>query len=762
MKFYWFLWVPAWILFFIAGILTSLYPPQTLLLFLSACISLGYFIHQYRQLLNVGFVILVCCLSLLSFGIGLVRTNSSLQQDYQLKNVSGKSLILEGRVIDWPVLKSKSMEFPIKVNQYKLIAVLPLQTESGFYDIAKGDTIRAKGTLTQQKNQYTSPLSDTRKLEQANAQGFFQIEETNSLLIQRDSLYSHFQRIIRQIREHAWEKLCSYKMDSAYTHFLGALWLGLEKENFPLQPLFQKIGLSHILAISGSNFYWLAGIFLALFTLLKWKEQKKSTVIILILFVYCALVGFQASTTRALLMISLMLIARSKLEGYHSLYAMLYTAWIMLLWNPMWLSDVGFQLSFIGCSAFILFPTPLTKGLGATITTTPLVAYRFNLISLSSLLTNILVLPILTFFYLLVWAFLLPGKIGFFPLKVGEWLWKVVIWFMQFLTSLPYSFHHIRTFPFWILLSYYLLLFGVLFWSKCSLPAKRITATTMALLFLLPAGLLLFPGKSPYLTVTYLNVGQGDATLIQTRTGKTILIDTGPGKKEHDSFDPGAKVLLPLLRKAGVNCIDLLIITHYHDDHYGGLPAVLEHIPIVKEIVLPNTVSEESRTFQSTFNSRLKNVTLHTWCGHHRWQFSDLVLELFSPECEENAWSDQENSRSLCFLLTDQSVSFLFTGDIEADTESKIVDQYGEKLRCTILKIPHHGSQTSSCQAFIETVQPQFAVISCGSKALFRHPSDQTLTLLEELQIPYHITFLQDSLQIVSDGTRYEISPDIK
>jgi len=459
-------------------------------------------------------------------------------------------------------------------------------------------------------------------------------------------------------------------------------------------------------------------------------------------------------------MISLMLIARSKFEGYHSLYAMLYTAWIMLLWNPMWLSDVGFQLSFIGCSAFILFPTPLSKGLGATITTTPLVAYRFHLISLSSLLTNILVLPILTFFYLLVWAFLLPGRIGFFPLKAGEWLWKVVIWLMQFLTSFPYSFHHIRTFPFWILLAYYLFLFGVLFWSRCSLSAKRVTATTMAVLFLFPAGLVLFPGNLPFLTVTYLNVGQGDSALVQTRNGKTILIDTGLGKKEPESFDHGEKVLLPMLRKSGVNQIDLLIISHYHDDHYGGLSSILEHIPSVQEIILPNTVSEDASFFHQQYPSRLKNIKTHYWCGHQRWQYDDLELELFAPLCDESTWSESENNRSLCFLITYREATFLFTGDIEEETEKALLDQYGEKLRADILKVPHHGSQTSSTPPFIEAVSPKFAVISCGSRAIFHHPAEETLHTLESNDIPYHITFLQGSLRVITDGYHYEFSSE--
>jgi competence protein ComEC len=760
MKLYWSLWVPTWFLFFLGGILTCLHPSFWILAFLFPCIGLGWFFFHYRLFVLITHCLLIGLIALLCYGVGFFRTQFYLPSNHSLEEVSGKSFYLTGEITDWPISRKQYVEFPIKVHSIRLIAILPVQPDTTPFDIAKGDLIKAKGIIIQQKNKFTSPLSDKRKLLQEGAQGYFRIEEPESISIQRNRIQSHFQRFTKHIRESAWQKLCSFQLDSTYTHFLGALWLGLEKENFPLQPLFQKIGLSHILAISGSNFYWLAGFFLTLFTFWKWNDRKKSLFIIVILFLYCTLVGFQASTTRALLMISLMLAARSQLESYHSAFAMVYAAWLMLFWQPMWVSDIGFQLSFIGCSAFILFPTAFTKGIGATITTTPLVAYRFHLISLISLLTNLLFLPFLTLFYLLVLAFLLPGKIGFLPLLAGQWLWKLLILLMQFLSSFPYSFHHIRTFPLWLVCVYYLFLLGVLFWTKGVLPTKRITATILMILFVSPVGLGIFPKKPSALTVTYLNVGQGDATLIQTRNGKTILIDTGPGRKKGDTYDPGEKVLVPLLRKAGVNCIDLLIITHYHDDHYGGLPAVLENIPTVKEIVVPATKSEEAKAFRASLPSINRQITWHSWCGHHRWNFTDLELELFSPDCDEDSWGEDENNRSLCFLLTYQSVSFLFTGDIESDIEKSILDRYGNQIHCDIIKIPHHGSQTSSHDAFIEMAKPQFAVISCGSKALFRHPSDQTLLTLEKYDIPYHITFVHGSLQITTDGKNCEFSPD--
>lgn len=672
----------------------------------------------------------------------------------------GKEITLKGVVDDDPIYRSKSVEFSFRSHRIKFIALLPIQTENQPYDLVQGDRFTATGILTADKNPYTSPLSDLKKLHYSNSSAYFLIEDPASVMVNRGNLSSRFNRWINSIRKKAWEKLERYSLQKDYTHFLGALWLGLEKANFPLQSLFQKIGLSHVLAISGSNFFWLAGLLLAILTWHGWKEQTKSWFIILFLFFYCALVGFQASTTRAFLMISLMLLSRSNLEGYHSFYALLYSAFLMVLWNPSWLMDLGFQLSFIGCTAFILFPTPLLKGAGATLTTTPLTAFRFNLISLSSLLTNLLFLPVLTIFYLLALAFLLPGKIGYLPLKAGEVLWQVLVFFMQPLSRLPYSYHHIRSFPIGFILGYYGLLVGSLFWLKGLIPQKKTGRLLIAILFLFPIFLMINPGKSPYLSVTFFNVGQGDSALIQTRNGNNILIDTGPGKKENEGFDTGEKVLLPLLRKAGVNQIDLLLISHYHDDHVGGLSAVIDHIPSIKEIILPDTDSEEASLFHQQYQSKLKSFKTHYWCGYQHWQYDDLEIELFAPQCSQTTWDESENNRSLCFRITYSDVAFLFTGDIEADVEKTLVDQYGEKLQADILKVPHHGSQTSSSLSFIETVSPQYAVISCGSKAIFHHPAKETLNTLENNNIPYHITFLQGFLQVLTDGHDYEITSE--
>lgn len=755
----WSLWVPAWFISLVAGIL-SVYSPDYLILIVGIAFLFSLFLFfQYRSSLTIPLILMIFFVILLCFWIGRIRAQSGIQLSPASLPLE-KMVVLKGTVADWPTYRTKSVEFLVHAQDLKFIAVLPIQDSKQNYDITKGDQFQASGILTLDKNPYTSPLTDGKKLEQTDTIAYFLIEDPATVKVGRGNLSSRFHRSVMAIREKAWAKLCGYSLRSDYTHFLGALWLGLEKENFPLQPLFQKIGLSHVLAISGSNFFWLAGLLLAILTWWGWHERKKTCFIIVVLFFYCALVGFQASTTRAFLMISMMLLARSKLEGYHSFYAMLYTAFLMLLWNPIWLKDLGFQLSFIGCAAFIFFPTPLLKGVGATFTTMPLTAFRFNLVSLSSILTNLLFLPALTIFYLLVGAFLLPGKIGYLPLKVGEMCWNILIFLMQLLSHLPYSYLNVRSYPIVLMIGYYGIFFGLLFWLKGFIPQKKAGKVVITLLFVLPIVFILFPGKSPYLSVTFLNVGQGDSALVQTRNGKTILIDTGLGKKENETFDNGERVLLPILRKSGVNQIDLLIISHYHDDHYGGMSAILEHIPSVKEIVLPRTMSEDASLFNQLFSTRLENTQIHYWCGHQQWRFDELEIELFSPPCDESAWSESENNRSLCFLMTYREATFLFTGDIEEETEKALLEQYGEKLQADILKVPHHGSQTSSTPSFIETVSPEYAVISCGSRAIFHHPAEKTLHTLESYDIPYHITFLQGSLRVITDGYHYEFTSE--
>lgn len=267
----WSYWVPAWFISLVAGILSIYYPYWfiplvgiTLCIFILYCFFLRSFLTIPRLLL-ILLMIIFCC------WVGRIRARSCMNLPTE-SIPYGKEITLKGVVDDDPIYRSKSVEFSFRSHRIKFIALLPIQTENQPYDLVQGDRFTATGILTADKNPYTSPLSDLKKLHYSNSSAYFLIEDPASVMVNRGNLSSRFNRWINSIRKKAWEKLERYSLQKDYTHFLGALWLGLEKANFPLQSLFQKIGLSHVLAISGSNFF-LAGWASSRYFNLAWMER---------------------------------------------------------------------------------------------------------------------------------------------------------------------------------------------------------------------------------------------------------------------------------------------------------------------------------------------------------------------------------------------------------------------------------------------------------------------------------------------------------
>jgi competence protein ComEC len=262
----------------------------------------------------------------------------------------------------------------------------------------------------------------------------------------------------------------------------------------------------------------------------------------------------------------------------------------------------------------------------------------------------------------------------------------------------------------------------------------RLTRERALLLTLLVANaivwVLAFGSLPRPLTITVLDVGQGDSILVQSPSGRTMLIDGGGRAGEATrGYDVGREVVVPALMARGVRRIDVLVITHPHEDHIGGLGAVVAALPV--GMVLDPTLTEDNDQYRELRAAiKRKHITLRRATEGQQVDLGDgVLLDVLNPP-DPRLTGASANDSSAVMRLTFQDFSMLLAADIEYLGAARVA-RLGDEIHSTVLKVPHHGSAGDAGSRLVETVRPALAVISVGENNQFGHPSPETLRELE-------------------------------
>jgi competence protein ComEC len=259
------------------------------------------------------------------------------------------------------------------------------------------------------------------------------------------------------------------------------------------------------------------------------------------------------------------------------------------------------------------------------------------------------------------------------------------------------------------------------------------------------------------LTVTFLDVGQGDSALIQAPGGRTLLIDGGRGSPYSGSSNVGERVIVPAMLVRGATHLDGIIVTHADDDHVNGLDTVVEQVPVamILDPLLPHPAAPYERLRAVAQEREIPIIRARV--GQRFNLGCGIAAAVLHPGLVPiTGTAADTNNNSVVLRLVYGKVSMLFTGDLETEGQRQLLAR-GLPLRSTVLKVPHHGADAEAMPDFIRAVRPQLAVISVGADNPFGHPSPAVVERLRAVGARIERTDLAGAITVASDGATWTV-----
>ena len=538
--------------------------------------------------------------------------------------------------------------------------------------------------------------------------------------------------------------------------FAKALLLGDKTDlSYAQNTDFSVSGISHIVAVSGLH----VSILCAMIFVVSRKRRFLTAIIgIPVLLFFAAVVGFTPSVTRAVLMQCLMMLAVVVDREYDPPTALAFAVLVILIHCPLTIASVGFQLSVASVAGIFLFYPALSewmkrslpgKGktlrgrlerwfvssvsvtLSALVLTTPLVAVYFGTVSLIGVVTNLLVIFVISgIFYGVVLVCLL----GAFSIPAGVLAAKVISWPIRYVLAVSHTLAKVpmaavyTASPYvviWLVFAYGLILWLLL--SKKKRPGLALCCGVLGLCVSLMLSYL-EPLTCGY-RVTALDVGQGQCIVLQSE-GSTFLVDCG-GSYDDDAADTAARFLL----SQGISRIDGLILTHYDRDHAGGVQYLAHRIHI-ERVYLPQTEDADD-CLRSVLDAVKEHIHIDS---DMTIAFGDARIQLFPAKMISSG-----NDSCASVLFQREKCDTLITGDLSADAERQLLSDY-DLPDLEVLIVGHHGSKYSTCTELLEATAPDAAIISVGADNSYGHPTAEVLERLTQAGCAIYRTDLHGTI----------------
>lgn len=533
---------------------------------------------------------------------------------------------------------------------------------------------------------------------------------------------------------------------------------------------FAHSGLLHILAASGMNVALIYGIWFFILRRLKVPFNLTVSSGIFIVIFYALMTGLGPSVIRATFMLIFILVGKLIDRDAHSISLLSFVALLMLIYNPTYINDVGFQLSFLVTFGLLVMapivfekvkslPSWLSGAIFipiiAQIWVAPIQMYYFNSFSLYSVFANIASLPFVTIisfggFISAVLALIKPlaNQICFiFDLVLNPVL-NILVNISNYFSNLPYSLIQIpqpRVFQIFLYYGIVLLVTLLLKFNK----NKKIILVTGLLFVILIISLIKFP-YNDFETIAF-DVQNADAFLIKTPQNKYFIIDSG--KMSYNGGKTQAKmIVLEYLKDNGIKNIEGLIITHFDSDHAGGAVDLINNLNIKNVYV--NSLNDKSYLANKIYSCAKCKKNIHILLVKNDetiYSEGNLKIKEFDAGFKGKEF---ENENSIITLISDKDFDELFMGDAGIEAFERIKNYLPGKVE--VLKVGHHGAKNSVNQSFLDRINPEIAIISTGLNN-YGHPNGVTLDILEKHKVKVLRTDRQNAIDIKENNNSYKI-----
>ncbi len=624
------------------------------------------------------------------------------------------------------------------------------------------------------------PVSEKRNPGQFNYKQYLSSRGI-SVQVKTDSLISTAKRsgVLRWVwwREKA-QLLAEQNFNAETAPIAKALLLGNKQDlEGKSKQAFARAGLSHILAVSGLHVGFIVAPFwllIPLFWTRKYGKQTGLAVLILVLWFYAGLTGFSSSVLRASLMAVFLTWGKLFRRSPDSINLTASAAVVLLMIRPSQLFEIGFQLSFSAVFIILLILPVIQRALPywmrlrwyakpimvvvvsvvVQLGLYPLQVYYFGEVSMVSPVANALFVPLLG---LIVPFSLVCILVSAVVPVLGEILNIPALFFLeamnafvQWSTGFEWAWMELDRpsfliFPLWCSM--------ILFIASWRVPEMKwkLLNVSLVLLCVLQVQQLISQASNSDMRVTFFDVGQGDAALIQTPNGKNVLIDAGVWSPGYNS---GKSVLLPFFEDQGVEKLDAVVLSHPHADHIGGILSLIDGIRI--DTIYNSGFEYESALYHKYLQKAAeKNIPVKELTLGDQLNVDPSVLMLvLGPD---GTIHDQDpNQHSVVMELIYGDTEILFTGDAGEDQEIRLVDEYGGMLDTDLLKVGHHGSRTSSESDFLDLVTPQIGVVSLAEQNRFGHPHQEAIQRLLNTDTELYYTSRDKALIFIADREKIQ------
>lgn len=534
-----------------------------------------------------------------------------------------------------------------------------------------------------------------------------------------------------------------------------ALLIGLQENvDEELNRAYQKLGITHLFAISGLHVALVSYLFFQLLLRLGVRREVANSLLLILLPIYAVLVGGAPSIWRAVTVVEFIMLAQYFRWKIPMDDALSLSLLLFLLMEPGAIYQIGFQLSYLATYSLVYSSRILARyenfwiqsffiTFVCQILVYPLLLHHFFEISLSSFIANIFFVPLFSFIILPVNLILLMGS--FIPLPINHvilavyeplrtWLTELILVMQQ---PIMQMWNPGKPSLFWLVILY-ISVFVTFYFLDKGANMKRILAT-----LLIPAIIFHFQTYlHGDLKIAFVNVGQGDCIVIEMPYRKSVvMIDAGgllrfsqESWKERDTpYEVGRQVVVPYLKGRGIQKIDTFVLTHADADHVEGAEEVLREVRVSEVHVTPNSLE---KAVMNDFLEELANTktTIKEKMAGDGWQIGDVRFDYIWPQDT----TYEGNNDSLVLLVRKGAFKALFTGDLEQEGETEIVRLYSMAIeRLDVLKAGHHGSKTSSTEVFVQQTFPKIVIFTAGENNRYRHPHIDVVNRFEQRQIPY-------------------------